>query len=78
MTDKCIKTLPSIRVSDRLMSELYRLSAHADRKFSDYVRHVLELHVFGEADIISRQCEADNEMRALHCDAEDGGRGRAR
>lgn len=68
---KCIRTLPSLRVTECLELALMRLAAADDRSLSDYVRLVLERHVFGHAahgdddggDCLHRnasQCDARN------------------
>jgi len=38
-----------VHVPEELKLELYQLAEHADRSLSDYIRHVLSLHVYGHA-----------------------------
>ena len=45
--EKCTSSLPSIRVSESLEIALLKLASREDRKPSEYIRRVLERHVFG-------------------------------
>jgi hypothetical protein len=47
MAEKCVAQLPPLRVSERLETALMRLAARDERALSDYIRVVLEHHVFG-------------------------------
>jgi hypothetical protein len=47
-SDKKIERI-DIRVSDTLFRDLARMAHLQDRKVSDYVRHVVELHLYGAA-----------------------------
>lgn len=46
---KCLRSLPSLRVSECLELALMRLAAADDRSLSEYLRLVLERHAFGHA-----------------------------
>ena len=45
--EKCTSSLPSMRVSESLEIALLKLASREDRKLTEYVRRVLERHVFG-------------------------------
>lgn len=45
--EKCIRSLPSLRVSEPLETALMRLAAGQERTLSEYVKLVLVHHVFG-------------------------------
>lgn len=47
MSEKCIRQLPPIRVSDTLERALMRLASADDRSLSEYIRLVLTRHVMG-------------------------------
>ena len=47
--EKCISSLPSVRVSESLEIALLKLASKSDRRLSEYIRHVLERHAFGHA-----------------------------
>lgn len=47
MREKCIRNLPSLRVSEPVETALMRLAARDERSLSEYIRLVLEHHVFG-------------------------------
>jgi len=47
--EKCTTSLPSIRVSETLEVALLKLASREDRRLSEYIRRVLERHVFGHA-----------------------------
>ena len=49
MAEKRTAQLPPIRVTEDVENKLMRLAALDDRKFTDYVRRVLERHVYGHA-----------------------------
>lgn len=48
-TEKRVRALPAIRISETLENALMRLAAHDDRTLSGYVVRVLEKHAFGHA-----------------------------
>lgn len=56
--EKRITQLPPVRCSDTLESALMRLAARDDRTLSEYVRRVLEKHVFGHAGSLTIDEEA--------------------
>lgn len=47
--EKRVAQLPPVRCSETLESALMRLAARDDRTLSEYVRRVLEVHVFSMA-----------------------------
>jgi hypothetical protein len=47
--EKRITTLPPVRCSDTLLAALNELAARDERSLSEYVRRVLERHVWGMA-----------------------------
>lgn len=47
--EKRITQLPPVRCSETLEAALMRLAARDDRTLSEYLRRVLERHVFGHA-----------------------------
>jgi len=47
MAEKCIRSLPPVRVSETLERTLMRLAAADDRSLSEYIRLVLMRHVLG-------------------------------
>lgn len=47
MAEKRTRQLPPLRVTEELEIALLRLAAHHERDLSDYLRRVLERHVFG-------------------------------
>jgi len=49
MAEKCIRQLPPIRVGDTLERRLMQLAALDERSLSEYIRLVLQKHVFGHA-----------------------------
>lgn len=55
--EKRTVSLPPIRVSDTLEGALMRLAARDDRTLSEYVRRVLERHVFGHAGSLPSDAE---------------------
>ena len=52
--EKCIRQLPTIRISETLETTLMRMSARDDRSLSEYIRLVLERHAFGHACSLKR------------------------
>jgi len=55
--EKCIRQLPTIRVSDTLERVLMQLAARDDRSLSEYVRLVLMRHALGHAVTLQRDDE---------------------
>ncbi len=47
--EKRTTQLPTVRCSEALEAALHRLAAQHDRKLTEYIRLVLERHVFGMA-----------------------------
>lgn len=47
MAEKCTRQLPPLRVSETLETALMRLAAAQDRTLSEYIKLVLNRHVFG-------------------------------
>ena len=64
--EKCTRALPQVRVGESLETALMRLASQQDRTLSDYVRKVLEAHVFGHARSVFRVLDMRNQDRALH------------
>jgi hypothetical protein len=56
--EKRITQLPPVRCSETLAQALMRLAAEDDRTLSEYVRRVLERHVFGHAASLGVEQEA--------------------
>jgi len=57
--EKCIASLPSIRVSESLEVALLKLASREDRRLSEYIRRVLERHVFGHAASVGENPDGD-------------------
>ena len=75
--EKCIRQLPTIRISETLETTLMRMSARDDRSLSEYIRLVLERHAFGHAFSLKRDDGECTDFGALQCGAGDvGGRGK--
>lgn len=74
MANKCTSNLPALRVSDSLERALMRLAARDDRALSDYIRLVLERHVFGHGASVGVECESCLHGNAAQCDARKPGR----
>ncbi len=51
--DKLTEEL-KLRLSERVLRELQDLALDADRSVTDYVRHVLNLHLYGHGRIVRR------------------------
>jgi hypothetical protein len=66
MAEKCLRNLPSLRVSDGLEMALMRLSARDDRTLSDYIKKVLERHAFGHAGMLADEDELVSGFGAQH------------
>ena len=71
--EKCLRALPSMRVSERLEMTLLRLASRDDRTLSDYCKKVLARHAFGHAGSLGEDGELVSEFGALHSDAKRGG-----
>jgi hypothetical protein len=65
MAEKCIRSLPSIRVSEPLEIELMRLAARSGRTLSAEMRRALELHVFGHDSSVGADEGNCTDIRAL-------------
>jgi len=75
MAEKCTRQLPAVRVSESVETGLMRLAARDERTLSEYVRLVLERHLFGHARSISDEGLPVTDFGALQCSADDvGGR----
>jgi hypothetical protein len=68
MSDKCIVNLPPIRIGEDLGRALEYMAAVDRRSLSDYVRVVLERHVFGHAEIFGDAPHAGQNNRASQRD----------
>lgn len=64
LSEKRIRQLPAIRISDSLEIALLRLAARDERSLSDYVWRVLERHVFGHVISLSQLESVRNESHA--------------
>lgn len=73
MAEKCTRQLPAIRVGEALESDLMRLAAIDDRALSEYIRLVLERHVYGHARSVRDDGKPVTDFGALHCSADDVG-----
>ena len=49
MTEKCTRQLPPIRVGETLERRLMQLASLDERALSEYIRLVLQKHVWGHA-----------------------------
>lgn len=75
MAEKCIRQLPTLRVTETLETLLMRMASRDDRTLSEYVRLVLERHAFGHAASLLRDDGQSTDFGALQCGADDvGGR----
>ena len=63
--EKCIGQLPQLRVSESLETALMRLAAAQERTLSDYIKLVLNHHVFGHATSIDMRHQQSNQDGAL-------------
>ena len=70
---KCTETLPPIRVTPEMLDDLKNLAFAADRSPSEYIRHVLRLHVYGNK--LTREGVEAEESKAMLCDARKKSRG---
>jgi len=69
MSEKCTAQLPPLRVSERLEMALMRLAARDERVLSDYIRIVLEHHVFGHAGTVPDGGNGCQQSNASQSDA---------
>jgi hypothetical protein len=69
--EKRIRSLPTVRISESLETRLMRLAARDDRTLSEYVRRVLEAHVFGHAVSLGDEGSHVAVIRAMQRNAED-------
>jgi hypothetical protein len=67
MNEKRIEVLPQVRVTDTLLAHLRRLAESDDRTTSDYIRRVLENHVFGHGYTMPNPRPEGEEKRASKC-----------
>lgn len=67
--EKCTRALPQVRVGETLETMLMRLAAREERTLSDYVRKVLESHVFGHVRMVCRAVEDRNKSGAIQGNA---------
>ena len=75
MAEKCIRQLPTIRISDTLETALMRLAARDERSLSEYIRLSLERHAFGHAASVLRDDGTVTDFGALQSIADEvGGR----
>ena len=74
MKGKCVRTLPPLRVPEKLEMALLRLAAHHERTVSEYMKRVLEHHCFGHGGSVWGDLDEDKENSAFHGDALRGGR----
>lgn len=73
MPEKCIRQLPTIRISDPLETALMRLAARDERSLSEYIRLTLERHAFGHATSVFRDDGTVTDFGALQSDADEVG-----
>lgn len=73
MPEKCVRQLPTIRISDSLETALMRLAARDERALSDYIRLTLERHAFGHASSVMRDDGTVSDFGALQCTADEVG-----
>lgn len=73
MAEKCIRQLPTIRVSETLETVLMRLASRDDRSLSEYMRMVLERHAFGHANSVLRSEAQVTDFGALQRRDDDVG-----
>jgi hypothetical protein len=71
--EKCIRQLPTIRISETLETVLMRMAARDDRTLSEYVRLVLERHAFGHAGSVLRDESGVSDFSALQGTADEVG-----
>jgi hypothetical protein len=67
MNEKRIEVLPQVRVTDTLLAHLRRLAEADDRTTSDYIRRVLENHVFGHGYTMPVERPEGEPNRASKC-----------
>jgi hypothetical protein len=75
-SEKCIRQLPAVRVSESLETALMRMAAADDRSLSEYVRQVLERHAFGHARSLAAPVVLGEHFRASHGSDDEVGGGR--
>jgi len=69
MAEKCITSLPPLRVTERLAIRLMKLAARDERALSDYIKQVLNHHAFGHGSSLDDEDSPVTDFGALHCDA---------
>jgi hypothetical protein len=72
-SEKCIRQLPTIRISEPLETALMRMAARDDRTLSEYIRLVLERHAFGHASSVLRDESGVSDFGALQSTADEVG-----
>jgi len=75
MAEKCSRQLPPVRVTETLEIALLRMSNADDRKLSEYIRLVLERHVFGHAASLPRDDSVEGDGDAQQSNAHGRGGG---
>ena len=73
MAEKCIRQLPTIRVSDTLETALMRMASRDERSLSEYIRLTLDRHAFGHAPSVMRDEVITADFGALQGNADDVG-----
>ena len=73
MPEKCIRQLPTIRITESLETALMRLAARDERVLSDYIRLTLERHAFGHAISVMRDDASVSDFGALQSTADEVG-----
>lgn len=74
-TEKCIRQLPTVRISETLETALMRMAARDERSLSEYVRMTLERHAFGHAASVMRDDDRSTDFGAMQGDADEVGGG---
>ena len=67
--EKCIRTLPSIRISDTLDAALRVMAGREERDLSDFVRRLLDKHCFGHAASLADEIKVAKFVRDMKRDA---------
>ena len=57
--EKCTRQLPAIRVTETLETALMRLASQDERSLSEYIKLVLNHHVFGHASSVDTNVQGD-------------------
>lgn len=64
-SEKRMRVLPSLRISDSLENSLMRLAARREQTLSAYIRDVLERHCFGHAQSLDADSQMFNDEGAM-------------